>query len=65
VSYVGNPTPIAFQPTYDAGTNSIALRFNAPLERFATVKVELLEGLRMFDGAPLTPWTVTFSVGGN
>jgi len=65
VSYSGNPTPIEFQPAYDAGTNSIAIRFNAPLERFATVKVELLEGIKMFDGAPLTPWTVTFSVGGN
>jgi hypothetical protein len=27
--------------------------------------VELLEGIKMFDGAPLTPWSLTFSVGGN
>ena len=26
--------------------------------------VELLEGLKGFDGAPIKPWTVTFSVGG-
>jgi hypothetical protein len=65
VSYLGNPMPIEFQHTYDAGTNSIQINFVRPLERFATVKVELLEGVRMFDGAPLTPWSLTFSVGAN
>jgi hypothetical protein len=65
VSYVGNPTPIEFQHTYDIGTNSIQINFKAPLERFATVKVELLDGIKMFDGGPLTPWSLTFSVGGN
>ena len=64
-SYLGRPDPIAFQESYDAGTNSIQLKFAQPLERFGTVKVELLQGIKMFDGAPLTPWTVTFSVGGN
>ena len=65
VSYLGNTTPIEFQQTYDAGTNSIQIKFSRPLERFATVKVELLEGIRMFDGGPLTPWSLTFSVGAN
>jgi hypothetical protein len=35
-----------------------------PFEAFRTVKVELLDGIKAFDGAPVTPWTVTFSVGG-
>jgi hypothetical protein len=29
------------------------------------VKIELLDGVKTFDGAPIKPWTVTFSVGGN
>jgi len=28
------------------------------------MKVELLEGIVGTDGAPLTPWTLTFSLGG-
>lgn len=64
-SYAGGTTPIEVQQTYDAGTNSIQIKFTKPFERFGTVKVELLEGIKMFDGAPLTPWAVTFSVGGN
>ena len=35
-----------------------------PLEAFRTVKVEVLDGLKGFDGAPFKPWTVTFSIGG-
>jgi hypothetical protein len=29
------------------------------------VKLELLDGVKTFDGAPIKPWTVTFSVGSN
>ena len=29
-----------------------------------TIKVELLDGIKGFDGAPFKPWTVTFSIGG-
>jgi hypothetical protein len=25
--------------------------------------VQLLEGIKGFDGAPVTPWSVTFSIG--
>jgi hypothetical protein len=38
--------------------------FPKPLEAFRTVKVELLDGLKGFDGSPFKPWVVTFSVGG-
>jgi hypothetical protein len=65
VSYVGasGVTPPAFQTTYDAASRSIALRFAQPLEPFRTVRVEILETLRAFDGGIVKPWTVTFSVG--
>jgi hypothetical protein len=39
--------------------------FAHPLERFRTMKVELLEGIVGTDGAPLAPWTLTFSLGGS
>jgi hypothetical protein len=71
VSYVGTAAPdvgtapkAEFQHTYDAGTRAIEIKFTQPLERFRTVRVELLEGIKGFDGAPFTPWTMTFSVGG-
>jgi hypothetical protein len=43
----------------------VELRLSGPLDPFRTVKVELLEGVRTFDGAPIKPWTVTFSLGAN
>jgi hypothetical protein len=70
VSYVGGGTanePAAALPftfDYDAGPRSIEIRLTTPPERFRTIRVELLEGMRTFDGAPVTPWTLTFSVGG-
>lgn len=64
ISYVGSSaTPPAFQTTYDAANRAITLRFTQPLEPFRTVRVELLETLRAFDGGIAKPWTVTFSVG--
>jgi hypothetical protein len=65
-SYVGaapDAPPLAFKTTYDAATRSISLEFATPLEPLRTVKVELLDGLLAFDGGPLAPWTLTFSVG--
>jgi hypothetical protein len=29
------------------------------------VKVELVEGVKTFDGAPIKPWSITFSLGAN
>lgn len=66
VSYVGgDPVTLEFTHSYDAGTRAIEIRFARPLEPFRTVRVELLEGIKTFDGAPVTPWTLTFSVGGS
>jgi len=71
VSYVGaavgavaTPQPIEFAHTYDVGTRAIEMKFAVPLERFRTVKIEILEGLKAFDGAPVLPATLTFSTGG-
>ncbi|MGH9345694.1 MAG: Ig-like domain-containing protein [Vicinamibacterales bacterium] len=62
----GEPQPPAIdvKTVYDPGTHALELTFTRPLERFRTVRVELLDGIKAFDGAPVTPWTLTFSVGG-
>lgn len=67
VSYVGGAgadAPPAFKTTYDGASRAIAITFAAPLEPFRTVRVEILDALKAFDGAPATPWTLVFSVGG-
>lgn len=69
VAYVGVPasaaTPVPpFETTYDAANRAITLRFKEPLERFRTVRIDVLDTLKAFDGAPTKPWTLTFSVGG-
>ena len=50
---------------YDAATHAVQLKLSKPLEPFRTVKIELLDGIRTFDGAPIKPWSVTFSTGAN
>jgi len=64
VSYVGVEGTLDFKTAYDAANRAIAITFPKPLQAFRTVKVEVLDGLKGFDGAPFKPWTVTFSVGG-
>jgi hypothetical protein len=67
VSYVGAPDAdpgLTFKATYDGATRALELRFAQPLVPFRTVKVETLDGLKAFDGAPVKPWTLTFSLGG-
>ena len=71
VSYVGGTaggdpqtTLPQFESTYDAGPRAIEIKFTGPLERFRTVKVEFLDGIKALGGGSLTPWTLTFSVGG-
>lgn len=55
---------VEVKTTYDPGNRALELTFTRPLERFRTVRVQLLDGIKGFDGAPVTPWTLTFSVGG-
>jgi hypothetical protein len=63
----GEPaTPAAeFTTQYNAPNRVLELRFAKGLERFRTIKIELQEGIAGTDGQPLTPWTLTFSIGGS
>ena len=61
----GPPATIEVRTSYDFGTRAVEIKFSKPLEAYRTVKVELLDGVKTFDGAPIKPWTLTFSVGAN
>jgi hypothetical protein len=66
VTYAGaapDAAPIQFAQSYDAANRAIELKFAQRLESFRTVRVEILEGLRAFDGGLFKSWTLTFSVG--
>jgi len=62
---LSEPKPIEVQVSYNVGTRAIELRFRNPLEASRTVKLELLDGVRTFDGGLVKPWTLTFTVGAN
>jgi hypothetical protein len=70
VTYVGGnasgdpPEALPFTFNYDPGPRSVEIRLTTPPERFRTIRVELLDGIRTFDGAPVQPWLLMFSVGG-
>ena len=67
VTYVNaNATapPPAATTVYRRDNRVAEISFAVPLERFSTVKIELLEGITASDGAPLAPWAMEFSVGG-
>lgn len=58
-------TPPAFTFQYNDGTRSLEIRFNTPLDRFRSVKIDLLEGIASaVDNQPLVPWSLTFTTGG-
>jgi hypothetical protein len=63
----GEPTtPQAeFTTQYLPANRVLELKFSKPLERFRTVRVDLLEGILGTDQQPLQPWTLTFGVGGS
>ena len=48
---------------YDAGNHAIEIRLANPLDAFKTVQIQIVDGVKMFDGAALTPWSVMFAVG--
>ena len=55
--------PISMLQTYDAASRAIVIRFPQPLDRFSTVRIELLGGLKAFDGGAFAPWTLSFMTG--
>ena len=72
LSYVGPApagapaTPPTFTARYVEGNRALEIRPSAPLDRYRTVKVELLEGiLSNVDNQPLAPVSLTFTTGGN
>ena len=62
----GEPvTPTAeFTTQFNAANRVLEIRFTKPLERFRTLKVELVEGILGTYQQPLKPWTLTFDTGG-
>jgi hypothetical protein len=70
VSYIGPaptgaPAPPTFTIRYVEGNRALELKPSAPLDRFRTVKVDLLEGIvSAVDNMPLPPWSMTFVTGG-
>lgn len=70
VSYTGAaapdaPPPPAFTVRYVDGNRALEIRLAAPLDRYRTVKVDLLEGiLSNVDNQPLPPYSLTFTTGG-
>jgi hypothetical protein len=67
VSYVGQAAEagapgLPFKVVYDGASRAIQIAMAKPFEPNRTVRVELLEGIKGFDDAPVTPWTLTFSV---
>ena len=56
---------VEFKADYGSVSRVIELKFDKPLERFRTVKVEILEGLLGTDQQPVKPWALTFAIGGS
>ena len=53
--------PPPFQTTYDAATRALTMKFAAPLQP-GTVRIEVVDTLKAFDGAAAKPSTLTFTV---
>ncbi len=65
VSYVGGQPapPIEFRTSYDFATRAVEMRFTQALSPFRMVRIETRTDLKGFDGASVTPWTLTFGAG--
>jgi len=57
--------PVEFTFQYSAANRVLEIKFTKPLERFRTLKVDLVEGIVGTDGQSLKPWTLTFMLGGS
>jgi hypothetical protein len=49
---------------YAPANRVLEIKFTKPLERFRTLKVDLLDGILGTDGQPLKPWSLAFMLGG-
>ncbi|MGQ0732525.1 MAG: Ig-like domain-containing protein [Acidobacteriota bacterium] len=59
------PPSVTFSTMYERGARALVIQPDRALERFREVRVELLDGIRAANGAPLRPWTLTFKTGGS
>lgn len=57
-----DPVP-PFVVDYATSDHVVTVRFSAPLDRFRTVSVELLDGITTQHGTRATPWTLRFTTG--
>jgi hypothetical protein len=57
--------PIDLSTQYNGANRVLEVRFAKPLERFRTLKLDLLDGILGTDHQPLRVWTLTFAVGGS
>jgi Bacterial Ig-like domain len=57
--------PVEFTYQYAPANRVLEIKFAKPLERFRTLKVDLVEGIVGTDGQPLKPWTLSFMIGGS
>jgi hypothetical protein len=62
----GEPTTPSAEFTfqYAPANRVLEIKFTKPLERFRTLKIDLMQGILGTDGQPLKPWTLTFALGG-
>ena len=56
---------VAFVTNYTRENRALEIRPSQPWERFRTVKVEFLEGIKGTDGGAVAPFTLTFTTGGS
>jgi len=57
--------PAEFTFQYSPANRVLEIKFVKPLERFRTLKVDLVDGIVGTDGQPLKPWTLSFIIGGS
>lgn len=65
VGYVGETAGAAveFRTSYDLATRAIEIRFSQALVPLRRIRVATRDTLKGFDGAPVTPWEMTFALG--
>ena len=57
--------PAEFTVQYAGANRVLEIKFTKPLERFRTLKVDLVDGILGTDGQPLKPWALSFMLGGS
>ncbi len=55
---------ITFELSYRRRNRVLEIRFDQELERYQNIHVELTNGITASDGSPLSPWMLSFFVGG-